>query len=238
MTSKEKTSSGASNWTANEAWLSAVASTYLFAGLEGDAYVATLLKEVPSPVDFKKGDYLYTRCDFQRALGILLKGRVEITREEDGRKVVMNFLKPGEIFGAAALYGSDKEYVTDIRAVERCTVLFLSQEHLSAIMRRDFRVAENYIRFLSGRIRFLNQRIAGFTGGAADRRLALYLLEHRGGSGEVALPHSMVDLAAALNVGRSSLYRSFDALAGAGVIERTKSGIVILDLHRLQAVVE
>lgn len=238
MPEKNECQNGEPDWTEKDSWLSAVVSSYLFTGLGETSYIKSLLKEVPPPAAFKKGEYLYTRREFQRALGILLEGRVEITREEEGRKVVMNLLKPGGIFGAAALYGNEEEYVTDIRAVERCTVLFLSQEHLSAIMEQDFRVAENYIRFLSGRIRFLNQRIAGFTGGAADRRLALYLLEHRGGNGNVLLPRSMVDLAAALNVGRSSLYRSLDALSDAGIIARTKDGIAVLDLHRLQAVVE
>lgn len=46
-------------------------------------------------------------------------------------------------------------------------------------MREDFRIAENYIRFLSGRIRFLNERIAGFTEDSAERRVADYFFQHR-----------------------------------------------------------
>ncbi len=191
-----------------------------------------------SPLSFDKGAVIYSPHSFRQALGIVLKGRVEILRQEDGRRVLMNQLEAGGIFGAAALYGSSEEYVTEIRALEPCRILFISQEQLSAMMKQDFAIAENYIRFLSGRIRFLNQRIAGFTGGAADRRLALYLLEHSDEQGTVNLPRSIVALASALNVGRSSLYRSLDVLTEAGLIRRENGKITILDLHRLRAVVQ
>lgn len=225
-------------WTEKNQWVSAVDSTFLFSNLQDTDLTKSLLKELDPPAAFKKGEFVYTRHDFKRALGIVLEGRVEITHEEEGRLVIMNQLDPGGIFGAAALYDNEREYVTDIHAVEPCTVLFISQEQLSSVMKEDFRVAENYIRFLSGRIRFLNRRIAGFTGGAADRRLALYLLEHKGDRNRVSLPRSMVALAATLNIGRSSLYRSLDALTDAGLIERREDGIVILDWQRLRAVVE
>ena len=101
-----------------------------------------------------------------------------------------------------------------------CTVLFLPQETLTAFMKRDFRVAENYIRFLSDRLRFLNRRIAGFTGGAADRRLARYLLEHCGGDGAVSLPGSMVELAAAL---KNVIALSCGVCDGLGYQDNTKA---------------
>lgn len=206
---------------------------FLFRGM-GEEETRELLRDLPLPRTYHKGEAIYTPQTFRRALGILLSGRAEAVRTTDGRRVLMNRFEPGSCFGAAALYGSGEDYVTEVLALSDCTVLFLPQETLTAFMKRDFRVAENYIRFLSDRLRFLNRRIAGFTGGAADRRLARYLLEHCGGDGAVSLPGSMVELAAALNVGRSSLYRSLDVLAEAGLIRREGRRICVTDLVRLQ----
>ncbi len=206
---------------------------FLFRGMP-ETEARELLHDLPVPRAYRKGEAIYTRHDFRRALGVVLSGRAEAVRTTDGRRVLMNQFGPGDCFGAAALYGGGEDYVTEVSALADCTVLFLPQETVTDLMKRDFRVAENYIRFLSDRLRFLNRRIAGFTGGAADRRLARYLLEHGGEDGAAALPRSMVELAAALNVGRSSLYRSLDALAEAGLIRREGRRIAVIDPVRLQ----
>lgn len=193
---------------------------FLFDGMTA-AQRDALLGELPPPERFRRGTRLYSRRRFRRALGIVLSGTVRVFRDEgDGRRVVMNQLGPAGVFGAAALFGDEPEYVTEIEAAEDCVIQFIGQEQMACLMRRDFRLAENYIRFLTGRIRFLNRRIAGFTGGQADERLCAYLLDHRGPDGLVTLPGSMMELAQTLNIARSSLYRSLDALEAVGKIRR------------------
>ena len=47
----------------------------------------------------------YSCHAFRRALGLLLQGEAQVYRPgEDGRRVVMNRLTTGEVFGAAALF--------------------------------------------------------------------------------------------------------------------------------------
>ena len=182
-------------------------------------------------VRFAKGETIYSRDRFRRALGVVLEGSVRVYRAgEDGRRVLMNRLEAGGVFGAAALYGECTEYVTEIEAAVRAQVGFLAQEQVTALMRRDFRAAENYIRFLSDRIRFLNRKIANFTNGPNGNRLYRYLLEHRQPDGLVNIPVSMVELAQSLNIGRSSLYRSLDALESEGWIHREGKSIRITKL--------
>lgn len=202
---------------------------FLLEGLDGETR-RRLWAQAPCPVRFEKGEAIYSCHAFRRALGLLLQGEVQIYRAgEDGRRVVMNRLKAGDVFGAAALFGEAASYVTEIAALRPCVVLFLSQELVTAWMRAHFTVAENYIRFLTGRIRFLNGKIAGFTGGQADERLTGYLLTHRGEDGQVALPGSLLELAQSLNIGRSSLYRSLDALTESGAIRRQGRRIYVDD---------
>ena len=52
----------------------------------------------------------------------------------------------------------------------------VSYTHLD-VYKRQPQAAGNYIRYLSGRIRFLSDRLDGLLVGSAERRLALYLLE-------------------------------------------------------------
>ena len=212
-----------------------VKEDFLFAGIEAEKREA-LLEGLQSPSFFSKGAVMYSCHDFQRALGLLTEGEAEVSRTSaDGHRVVMNHLAAGDSFGAAALFGDCPAYVTEIRAVTACRVLFIPQEDMLRLMKQDFRVAENYIRFLSGRIRFLNGKIAAFTDGQTDDRLRRYLFQHCDEKGEVTLPRSMVELAQTLNMGRSSLYRSLDALESAGLIRREGKRMLVNDKQRLLA---
>ena len=208
---------------------------FLFAGIPEEEQEA-LWAALSPPREFAKGESIYSCHDFQRALGILLQGEAEVSRSAaDGHRVVMNRLKAGDSFGAAALFGECPSYVTEIRAAVRCRVQFIPQVEMLQLMQRDFRLAENYIRFLSDRIRFLNGKIAAFTDGQTDDRLRRWLFQHCDEKGEVALPRSMVELAQTLNMGRSSLYRSLDALEDAGLIRREGRRIRVEDRQRLMA---
>lgn len=153
-------------------------SLFLLQGLSEEER-RTLWAGAPLPVRFEKGESIYSCHAFRRALGVMLQGEAQVWRAgEDGRRVVMNRLPAGSVFGAAALFGECEAYVTEISALRRCAVLFVSQQQASDWMRGHYAIAENYIRFLSGRIRFLNQKIAEFTDGQTEDRLVRYFLDH------------------------------------------------------------
>lgn len=210
-------------------------SLFLLQGLSEEER-RTLWAGAPLPVRFEKGESIYSCHAFRRALGVMLQGEAQVWRAgEDGRRVVMNRLPAGSVFGAAALFGECEAYVTEISALRRCAVLFVSQQQASDWMRGHYAIAENYIRFLSGRIRFLNQKIAEFTDGQTEDRLVRYFLDHRSGDGRVILPGSLTELAQTLNIGRSSLYRSLDALTASGAVRREGRRIFVDDPARLRS---
>ena len=61
-----------------------------------------------------------------------------------------------------------------------------------------------------------------------------YFLDHRSGDGRVILPGSLTELAQTLNIGRSSLYRSLDALTASGAVRREGRRIFVDDPARLR----
>ncbi len=197
-----------------------LAAFSLFAGFTADELAAAAAVLAP-PTVFEKGAVVYGDNAFRHAVGLIVSGSVTVHAPagEHGA-LLMNRLGAGQLFGAAAVFGAEDVYVSHITAEEKTSVLFLTQDTLSAWLREFPTLAENYIRFLSGRIRFLNRKLAVLTTGSAEARLYHYLLDHADADGVVALPHSMVELAHTLHIGRSSLYRSLDALQAEGVLER------------------
>ena len=110
---------------------------------------------------FSRGETICDPATAERALGIVLEGRAEAVAPTRERAVLAAF-GPGDTFGAAALFGGEG-YVSRIRAVTGCTVLLLPEALLRQWFARCPRMAVNYIAFLSGRVRFLNGKIAIFT---------------------------------------------------------------------------
>lgn len=171
-----------------------------------------------------KGDVIYGPQTAKRALALVLEGHVRVWQ---GR-VPMNDLVEGDVFGAAALFGTGEEYPSTVVAESDCRILFIPQETVVEWMKAVPVVAENYVRFLSDRIRFLNRRLSTLTAGQADGKLWSYLLAHRDENGVVTLTDGMTELAERLDMGRSSLYRSLDALTQLGRIRRERKKIFIL----------
>lgn len=178
-------------------------------------------------VSFRNGDVLYDVDRAKHALAVVVHGHVRVMY---GR-VVMNDLYSGDVFGAAALYGSDEAYPSTVVAVTDGCVRLIPQEIVSRWMAEVPRVAENYVRFLSDRIRFLNRRLSTLTVGPADGRLWKYLCTHRDDNNMVRVDGGMSALAERLDMGRSSLYRSLDALTYAGRIRRDGKIIYLLDME-------
>ena len=171
-----------------------------------------------------KGDTIYAPQTAKRALAMIMEGHVRVLH---GR-VPTNDLVEGDVFGAAALFGTGEDYPSTIIAGSDCRVMFIPQETVVTWMKEVPQVAENYVGFLSDRIRFLNRRLATLTAGQADGKLWRYLLAHRDENGVVYVAEGMTALAERLDMGRSSLYRSLDALVLTGRIRRERKKIYIL----------
>lgn len=171
----------------------------------------------------EKGGDIYTPRDYVRALGILLSGRIRVSKEG----FPVSTLEGGEVFGAAALYNDREEYAVTLTALAPCRVLFFSQGLMSTLMARHSALAERYIRYLSGRIRFLEGKLGAVLAPGAAGKLSRYLLARREGDVTV-LDCPMSELAKRLDLGRTSLYRAFETLTAAGAIEKQGKLIHIL----------
>ncbi len=161
-----------------------------------------------------RGETIYTPRHFRRCLGILLSGRVQVSKES----LVVSVLSEGDLFGAAALFSDSEDYPTTLTALTDCSLMLAPQEAVRGLMEESARFAENYVRYLPGRIQFLSARLDALSAGRAERKLAQYLLSAADEAGSVVL--SATQLSARIGVGRATLYRAFETLEKEGAISR------------------
>lgn len=205
----------------NEIETGLVSKTELFRGLPPSVLTRILAVSDCTAAEYEKNEVVYDKTNFYRSLGIVLEGRLRVTKENaDKRPIVMSTLQRGAIFGAAALFNSEPEYATKITAIERSRVLFLPQRLVKRMIEREPDIAENYIRYLSERILFLNRKIYFLTAGTAEQRLAGFLLDNLAVGEFSEMPMTMHRLADALNMSRASLYRAFDELTASGAVSK------------------
>lgn len=193
-----------------------LASTYLFREAED----AAENMELSEPVSFLKGETIYSEKHFQRSIGIVLSGSAKaIPLGGDG---VLSYFREGSVFGAAAVFGDDKEYISKIEAVKPCKIQFIEEERLSRVFRQYPKVAVNYISFLSSRIRFLNEKLSIMMRDGAEGKLYAYLLKNGGYEGK------MTGLADTLYMGRTTLYRELANLEQKKLIVREDGKIKVI----------
>lgn len=216
-----------------------LARSFLFRGASSDSLERALSDPRAALSTFRRGDVIFSGEDFTRAFCLLLSGSVRVHKNtDDGRGLHMSILEPGAFFGAAALFNDCAVFATVLTAQTACRVLFLPEALLLALMRADFAIAENYIRYQSGRILFLNEKISSLAAGPAEKRLAHWLLEHAQPSARgLVCPLSsirMSSLANSLGIGRASLYRALDALVDSGAVINENREILIPDPAQLR----
>ena len=177
---------------------------------------------------FETGESLQTaESRAEPTLTVLAEGTLSVYRE----KVLLNEIKAPGIVGAAALFGDAKMYQTTVAAKKSVQALILTQEQVEELIAEDKGFALAYIKFLSDRIRFLNSRIASFTAGSAEAKLAGYLIKN---STDGVCRISRTRLASELDMGRASLYRAIDSLAEKNLIATDGKNISVLDKDGLK----
>lgn len=181
--------------------------------------------EGASLVQFDPG-IVYSPRHFRRSLGVVLSGQLQVTKGS----LAVSVLEPGDLFGAAALYSDEPEFASTITARGSSRCLMLDQALMDRLLAEQSRIRENYLRYLTGRIRFLSGRLQTLAQPGVEGKLARYLLANGGSSCPAT------ELCRRLGVSRASLYRAFAALEDSGLIRRAGKTITVIDPAGLETV--
>ena len=89
---------------------------------------------------------------------------------------------------------------------------------------------------MSGRIEFLNKKIATFSADTVEEKLATHILNVYRASSEDHIVLNFSQTAKVLNAGRASIYRAAEALAEMSLIKLENKKIYITDLEGLERI--
>ena len=176
---------------------------------------------------YKSGDAVCSPENTERIIGIVLGGKVSVYSADENKSVLLRSLSASDAFGVSNLFSTDR-FVSRVVAKTASRVLFYRADDIRKLMDENRDFVEDYVAFLSERIRFLNRKILFYTSGSAERRLALYLSSFEGEKGL-----SMSGLAELLDVGRASLYRALRRLEKDGFITKNGNEITVKNREKM-----
>ena len=218
----------------NSGYVSALCRCSLFEGIDTQSIV-NMLENRYTVQNYLSNETVCTRSRFNDSIVIVVSGSVEVFKDES-KSVMLNRIESGGFFGAAALFADKKEYVSVIVSKGNCTVILIPFEKFKEMLAENSNFALNYIKFLSGRIEFLNKKIDEFTAPDACEKLVRFLLDRaiEEDKRAVCRVKSMVELSKTLDMGRASLYRSLEELEREKIITRNGKNIFIDDIDKLK----
>ncbi|MBE6777561.1 MAG: Crp/Fnr family transcriptional regulator [Ruminococcaceae bacterium] len=187
---------------------------FLFKGLENSQIEELHLNDV---THFKKGDIIYSDTVFNNAIGFIIEGSAVAVSNNHNETFLKTFTQ-NMCFGAAAVFGGDKNYVSTITAKSDCQILFITEKELQSIFEKFPQTAINYITFLSDKVRFLNNKLCVISCLSAEDTVLTYLSNVKDNDGYAQIPKNMTLFAKMLGLSRASLYRALDILMQNGSI--------------------
>ena len=201
--------------------------TVLFRGVSEDRIRLWLFRTNVSVEEYEAGEYLFRKSDTTDRIGILLRGSAEVNRESSDGSMHMSTLKRNDLFGAASICGGGGSFVTDIRCRERTRVLIIPEEEMLELLSGNRTVLRNYLCYLNGRIRFLNQRLDAFSKNSVAARVMTFFAAEA--KGHIYTVKSFTKLSESLCVSRATLYRALDTLEEEHKIRRNGKEIELME---------
>ena len=181
------------------------------------------------------GTFVFKRGDAAAKVHVVRSGAVELSRLVNGRRVMLQLLRPGDVFGdVPALLGDAEPF--DARAVEDSSVLSIETAALFELLQTRPLVARRWFISLAERMACLQNRLVDLLAGGLESQLASILLREAGADNAVRLTHN--HLSELVGVPRASVQRVLKSLESADLIALRYRKIELVDRAGLVSLID
>lgn len=194
-----------------------------------------VLLALSSEVRLATGDTLFRQGDAGDALFAVLSGRLEVSVvSADGRRLLLDVMRPGAIFGEIALFDPGVRTAT-LCATEPSVLLRLKNADVHAAVRARPELGIDLLGLAGRRMRWMSGQIGDQVFLPLPTRLARKIL-YLSGPGDEALRISQAQLADFVGATREAVSKTLAEWKRMGIVEPGRGGIRVTDraaLHDL-----
>jgi len=183
---------------------------------------------------------LFEQGDEARALYALIDGTLEVSvLSMDGRKLALNVMRPGALFGEIALFDPGERTAT-ISALEPCILRRVRYDDVLAKVREEPDLAIDLIQLAGQRMRWMDRQLNEQVFLPLPTRLArkiLYLTDRPDGDSS-RLSLSQSELAEFVGATREAVSKTLSVWKKLGVVGSSRGALSVLDRPALQALAD
>ena len=186
---------------------------------------------------YKTKDLVAMQGDPCNHLMIVVKGLLQGQMVNDaGKLVVIEELAPPQLLAPAFLFAPKNDLPVNIIAVEDSEVLFITRNDFTGWMQKDAQLLQNFLMLISGRSRFLSDKIMFLSLKNIKNKVAEYLLGKMTDDKimVIQLTETQQDIADFFGVTRPSLARALAEMEQDGIISIDRKTVVIHKRNVLQ----
>ncbi len=216
-----------------ETFYKELAASPLLAGIAQEDYEKLLTCLSARRESRHKGAVLLLAGEEVTAVGLLLRGRVQVIQEDrQGNATLLAELDPPEMFAEVFCFAGLTTSPVTVQAVEDCELLYISPQKIistcSSACPFHTRLIENMLRLLAGKTLRLNQKLYIVSRRSTREKLLAYLGIEGGGAGQFSIPFSREELAQYLCVDRSAMSSELGRMQKEGLLRFHKNQFEIL----------
>ena len=197
------------------------------------------IKDLVVTKEYDKGEIVFSPHSGDQ-LTIVARGSMKIYRlGESGKEGILRIAKPGDYDGESSLLGVSNEYLFG-EALEKTEICFLRQADFQNLLQQHPDLSLKLLTMNAKKSAQTELQTQLLWMEKIEQRLAFYLtnLAYELDKEAFDLPMQMKDLASYLGTSPETLSREFKHLEMEGMISRQRRSVRILDMDRLEAVIE
>ncbi len=176
-----------------------------------------------------KNNVIYHEGDICENIGIIISGKIDIVSYSfEGKELLLNSLKAGDIFGNNLLFSSEPVYRGDVVAKEKCVIAFIRKDNLEYLLQNNKEFLNLYLKAQSDKAKALTARIQLLSLVNAEERLFYFASRNN----NVIEFKNVTTLAATIGVQRETLSRLLTSLIKRHLIKKEKGKITVLKKKR------
>ena len=210
----------------------------LFSGL-ASSEVRQLVESVDTELR-EQGDTIYRVGDLSDTIYVLKSGKIKLSRtSEDGKELILYYIRPGEVFGELAITGQELRTGT-ATVVDDAFICSIRRDHLEEYLGRNPGLSLEFSRIIGRRKQHIESRIIDLVSKDVRTRLAHALSELATDFGceddrgtLIDLPLTQSDLAQLVGSTRETTSTVFNEFRRDGLVDSEGRSIWVLDLEAL-----
>ena len=226
-------------------WIDTIEKSKLFSGIYREEAKLMLKCLTPRIVHVKKGEFTGFSGENIEELGVLLEGSLSIMKENiDGGRIIIDIVKPGELFGEIAVFTEKKLWPATVLANENSVAMFISPDKFTGgclnACTYHRQLILNMLKIISEKALGLRKKVEYLSIKGMREKLCTYFWEQYKKNDNLmfVLPMKRGELADFLNVSRPSMSREMCRLRDEGLIDFHLSTIKIRNPEKVAMYVQ